>query len=675
MRSLLRKWDFLIFALIAACFAYVAAQKLGNVPAPQTDESYTLQVPYEMLNRGKLALPMFRYLGGNIENVWHSYTPVYFVALAGFFKLYGWGLLEGRAFNLITAVLTLLMVYLIGRRLFDWRAGIVAVVVLFSDPVFFERGRLLRNDFAAAALAMLAFYLFEIAEERKRLWLYVASGVAAGAGVMCHTNILYMLGVIGLLMLMKRGWQMFKARETCLFAAGATAVMAYEIVYVLIDYQNFRLQNRDDRLHFHVFSLDGLQRNVIKEGYRYRDWFVGGTMFPSLPRNLLYIFFGLAAAAVVYLVVRGIRFVKRGEAHDQPRVHVLVATLGVAVFLAVVSGNKELYYIAHLAPWFALCAGILVSDLLALIPRLRAAKWPRARAVYAAALVVVALTTFAYGRALVRQNKRYLRQVQNPDLVNFEEVKSVLREIVPEGTCPVAMKSPVMWLAFPEEDRCFASIEERMKDAVDIDGKDYSVILPNAKLNARGVWKSELEEKYRLLGELRNSVYGDVLVYYAGVDPRYLATPPQIYYFFGERRGHYTDEQLVRAPEVWAIGPGGESPSNQGLVVQSPPGARGVTLVELGSVELKPDTLYQAGLDVRAVVSKWELVVLDMRTGDWIAQVELGLGGAQRTGTLFRTTTTSLVRLALRPVEPGSATPVTISRAAIREVTSLWPKQ
>jgi 4-amino-4-deoxy-L-arabinose transferase-like glycosyltransferase len=675
MRSLLRKWDFLIFALIAACFAFVAAQKLGSVPAPQTDESYTLQVPYEMLNRGKLALPMFRYLGGNIENVWHSYTPVYFVALAGFLKVFGWGLLEGRAFNLITAVLTLLMVYLIGRKLFDWRAGIVAVVVLFSDPVLFERGRLVRNDFAAAALAMLAFYLFEIAEERKRLWLYVASGLAAGAGVMCHTNILYMLGVIGLLMLMKRGWRMFKARETYLFAAGAIGVMAYEIVYVLIDYQNFRLQNRDDRLHFHVFSLDGIRRNVIKEGYRYRDWFLGGTMFPSLPRTLLYIFFGLAAAALVYLVVRGIRSVKRGEAKDQPRVHVLVATLGVAVFMAVVTGNKDLYYIAHLAPWFALCAGILVSDLLGLIPRLRSAKWPRAKAAYAAALVVVALTTFAYGRALVRQNKRYLRQVQSPDLLNFDEVKSVLREIVPDGTCPVAMKSPVMWLAFPEQDRCFASIEERTRDAVDIDGKDYAVILPNAKLNVRSIWKAELDEKYHLLGELRNSVYGDVIVYYAGVDPRYLATPAKIYHFFDERRGHYTDEQLARASEVWAVDPGSERAGTQGLVIQSPAGARSITLIEIGSVTLKPDTLYQAGIDVRAVTSKWELVVLDMSTGDWIAQVELGLGGAQRTEALFKTTTTSVIRLALRPVDPGSATPVTIGRAAIREVTPLWRKQ
>jgi hypothetical protein len=313
----------------------------------------------------------------------------------------------------------------------------------------------------------------------------------------------------------------------------------------------------------------------------------------------------------------------------------------------------------------------VVSDLLGLIPKLRRAKWPGAKPVFAATLAVVALTTFAYGRALVRQNKRYLKQVQNPDLLNFEEFRSVLREIVPEDTCPVAMKSPVMWLAFPQADRCFATIEDRMKDAVDIDGKDYSVILPNAKLNARGPWKEELDRKYHLLGELRNSVYGDVLVYYAGVDPRHLAQAARIYHFFDDRRGHYTDEQLAQAPEVWALEPRGAGSVNQGMVIASPEGARGITLVEIGSATLKPEMLYQAAVESRDVVSKWELVVLDLSTGEWIAQVEL-LDGAQRTATLFKTTTTGLVRLALRPVDPRSAKAVTVNRAAIREVAPLW---
>src|SRR5438132_1956785 len=115
MKGLSFNRDFGILTLIVAAFVTLASQRLGTVPVPEGDEAFTLQVPYEMLYRGKLALPMLRYLGGNIENVWHSFIPLYFVLLTGFHKLFGFGLVQGRLFNLITASFTLLMVYLIGR--------------------------------------------------------------------------------------------------------------------------------------------------------------------------------------------------------------------------------------------------------------------------------------------------------------------------------------------------------------------------------------------------------------------------------------------------------------------------------------------------------------------------------------------------------------------------------
>ena len=141
MKGLKSNLDFALVAVVISGFVVIAAQRLGVVPAPEGDEAFTLQVPYEMLQRGKLALPMLRYLGGNIENVWRSFTPVYFLLLSGFFKLFGFGIAQGRAFNLMTAALTLLMVYLIGRTLFDWRAGLVAVVMLIGDQTFLERSR------------------------------------------------------------------------------------------------------------------------------------------------------------------------------------------------------------------------------------------------------------------------------------------------------------------------------------------------------------------------------------------------------------------------------------------------------------------------------------------------------------------------------------------------------
>src|SRR5262249_34616941 len=125
--------DFLLFGLLAAGFVYTAAQRLADVPVPDSDEAMTLQVPYEMLTRGRLAFPMYQYLGGNIQNVWHSYTPVFFGALASYLKVFGWGLTQARTFNLIASALLLLLVYVIGRSWFDWVAAAAAVWWIAAD--------------------------------------------------------------------------------------------------------------------------------------------------------------------------------------------------------------------------------------------------------------------------------------------------------------------------------------------------------------------------------------------------------------------------------------------------------------------------------------------------------------------------------------------------------------
>ena len=172
--------------LIVTGFTLVAAQRLGEVPVPQVDESYMMQTSYEMLNRGKLSLPFRRFIGGNIENNWHSLTPVHYVIQTGFFKVFGWGITEGRAFNLTLAIIVLLLVFLIGRTL-----RLASRNHCSGDDrlrCFLERSRFLRNDYSAVMFALAAFYLYEAAERRKSWRLFLASGLTAGAAVMCHTQ-------------------------------------------------------------------------------------------------------------------------------------------------------------------------------------------------------------------------------------------------------------------------------------------------------------------------------------------------------------------------------------------------------------------------------------------------------------------------------------------------------
>lgn len=682
MTGMLKKrFDMILMALTVAGFLAVAAQGLAVAPVPDTDESYMLQVSYEMIHHGKLAQPFSRYLGGNIENTLHSFTPVYFVMLSGFLKLFGWGILQGRIFNLITAALMLVIIFFIGRKLFDWRVGMTAILLTVSDITFLYRSRFLRNDYCAAMFALLAFYLYEEAEKRKDWRWFTGSGLAAGAALMSHTTALYMILAISALMLFRRGWRVIKAAGFYQFALGAFVVSAYEIIYDIIDFQNVLLQNRGDNRHFKLLSGMGWLKNLRHETRRYELWNQGGLMYPGVPRTLLLVFQWLIVIAAVYLLVRGYFYLKKGNAMDEPRVRLLIVSAVAALFFAIVTSQKAIYYMAHLAPLFALMVGILISDGLDWLKRWQSFEWRRWRVpplAHKAAMAFGLVIALAFSYQFLKQTRRYLNEVRDPDAASFEEFKAAIRGLVPEGVCPVIVRDPVMWLAFPEYDQCFANIQERMRKAVDINGKEYALIV-NPRIAQR--WVPRIAgTSHHLLGEMMNTPYGNLNIYYTGTDPRWLALKTVRYQFFGKQRGYVSEDQIADAAEVWSAtaadltqftGVADKAVGPEGLSVEKT--HRGDQLIALCSVELKPDTIYQLSVQATAVAKQWSLVVVEDNTGERLYSQNL-----EETTTpaafdrCFRSSKITRVTIALMP-QSKKTEPAHLVRLGVREIGPVYP--
>jgi 4-amino-4-deoxy-L-arabinose transferase-like glycosyltransferase len=658
MRFIKKYFDFAILAFVIGGFVSVAAEGLAATPLPDTDESMMLQISYEMLNHGKLAFPMKRFYGGNIENAWHSLTPVAFVTLSGFLKLFGWGLTQGRVYNLITAVLMLLMLYLLARKLFSWQVGLTAVVLVISDPLFMARSRLLRYDLIAAAFALLAFYLYEKAEESEGKWYYIGSGLAAGAGVMSHTNVLYILAVIGALMFLKDRWKLFRKGKLYAFSAGALAAMAYEIVFALVDYKNFLLQTRKDDVHFGVLEPLGWLNNLTTETGRYVLWFEARGSRIDTATLLLHLFLLATIVAIIYLLIRAAIQVRRGKTWDDPRVRSVIATVIIVLFFAVVTQRKVTQYVVHLAPWFALCVAILLRDVVAQIHRLNVIKWRWARPMYAAALVVVAIVIASYGYELVKQNRNYLTHVRNPDQASFDDLTTALRSVVPDSVCPASIASGYLWLAFPERDDCyFAYMEASLDEPLELEGKDYALIVKPkfegrvSKLTGAGF------ERFHLLGELDRTPYGTLLVYYTGSDPRFTTLAVRRYYFFGHQRGYVSDEQLARSREVWSAGAPDLSwnPAATSQSLRSDDddeaslenGHRKGRWMEICSVDLDANSIYQVAADI-ADQQDFDLGVIDGPTLFPVERISEGDDPPQRFEGLFKTHRNGRVKIAVR---------------------------
>ncbi|HSB12123.1 MAG TPA: glycosyltransferase family 39 protein [Blastocatellia bacterium] len=687
LQILKRNIDSCIFAMLVAGFIFLVGQRLGEVPVPQVDESYMMQTSYEMLTRGKLALPFRRFLGGDIENNWHSLTPVHYLIQTGFFKLFGWGIAQGRAFNLTLAMIVLLLVYLIGRKLFDGRVGLIAVVMIMCDVTFLERSHFLRNDYSAVMFALLAFYLYETAERRKDWRFFFGSGLAAGGALMCHTSTLYILAAIPLLMLARRGWRVVKAKGFYLFASGAFILSAYEIVSDIADWANFRLQYRGDKRHFRLLDTMGWIWNLRHEALRYRRWFAPDSMYADSPRTLTHVFQYLTIIAIAYLLVRVLLKARQPKLIEEASCRLLVVTATVVAFFALITSQKAVYYMAHLTPWFGLVVGLMIRDGLDLIRRLRTVEWkgsPLPKVAYFSALAAVLVLGGAFGYHAARLSKRYLRNVRNPETARFEEFKLAIRRVIPESVCPVEVKDPVMWLAFPEQHLCFAYIEERMLPNIDIDGKEYAMIVETRVANS---WLEKVAANHNhLLGELNNTPYGDLQVYYTGTDPRLLALKPLRYQFFGKRRGFTSEAAVSQGREVWsagatAIGQCAKLPNAviglEGLSVGEPGhSTRADRFIPLCSIELEPDSVHQLAIDTQAKPNQWSLLAIEEQTGVRLGQLSIGekKQTANDSGQLdvfdgvFRTGKNNRVVIGVMPRSEIAGAPFYVSRLSVRRV-------
>lgn len=254
---------------------------------------------------------------------------------------------------------------------------------------------------------------------------------------------------------------------------------------------------------------------------------------------------------------------------------------------------------------------------------------------------------------------------------------------MPEGVCPVEVGDPVMWLAFLEHHLCFGYIEERMQDNVDIDGKEYAMIVDPRIANQ---WLGSLAANHNhLLGELNNTPYGDLQVYYTGTDPRWLALAPLRYQFFGKRRGFTSEAAVSQARDVWSADANElaqcarlSSPviDPEGLLVGQPgQSSRADLFIPLCSITLEPDAVYQIAIGAEAQANQWSLLVLDEQTGARLCTRELG--EKKRTNEsaqlrvfdgVFRTERSNRVVAGLLPNIQAGAEPFHISRVNIRKV-------
>lgn len=202
------------YALLAAVAACLYLPALGAPSLWDIDEGHNAECAREMLESGNWTVPTFNY-----QLRVDKPALLYWLQIAAY-QLWGVGELAARLPSALAALLTVLLTYELGRRMFDATAGLLAGLVLASTGLFAFSAHFANPDALLNACTVLTFYLFWRSFERVDGHWPVLLGASTGLGFLAKGPVALVLptAVVGLYLLWTR--QVRKAFGIHFFAAG-----------------------------------------------------------------------------------------------------------------------------------------------------------------------------------------------------------------------------------------------------------------------------------------------------------------------------------------------------------------------------------------------------------------------------------------------------------------------
>lgn len=126
------------------------------------------------------------------ESVWYEKPPLYMWCMAFFMKFLGFNAWAARLPSAIFGLGTMVITYLLGKKLFNKTVGFLAGLALVTTTQFLYYSRASMLDITATFFLVLSIYIYLFALEKDKRSLWVLSGVVIGLSAMVK-------GVVGLL--------------------------------------------------------------------------------------------------------------------------------------------------------------------------------------------------------------------------------------------------------------------------------------------------------------------------------------------------------------------------------------------------------------------------------------------------------------------------------------------
>lgn len=200
MSRLLKNKSSVFLFLFLIAFVCLYLFKFTNIPFVRVDESWLTQASYTLASKGFFGSEMLTGLFG-AEKSCHINPPFYYLLLALVFKVFGFGLLQGRLLSLILSFIGIIVFYKILEKVNNANSRTtiwLSVFLLLSTPLFFIFSKTIRPEASVFLFTLISYYGLLNLNSKK--WVII-SGIAACLSLMSNVSgsFMFLYGVIVLL--------------------------------------------------------------------------------------------------------------------------------------------------------------------------------------------------------------------------------------------------------------------------------------------------------------------------------------------------------------------------------------------------------------------------------------------------------------------------------------------
>jgi 4-amino-4-deoxy-L-arabinose transferase-like glycosyltransferase len=262
-------------SLLLSVFGFAYFFMLGHLPLIEPDEGRYAEIPREMLQRGDFVTPYLNFVK------YFEKPPLHYWLNAVAMSVFGENEFSARFPGALMGLLTILLVYHVGRRLFGRQAGLFAALILGTATGFLVQARLNITDMTLTCTLSAALAFFAVAaregEERKGLY-YHASYVAAGLAVLAKglIGIVFPGAIVFLYLLLSRRWRLLREMR---LATGIPLFLGVTAPWFLL------VSLRNPEFAWFFFIHEHFERYLTTVHGRFQPfWFflpvLAGTMLP-----------------------------------------------------------------------------------------------------------------------------------------------------------------------------------------------------------------------------------------------------------------------------------------------------------------------------------------------------------------------------------------------------------